>query len=62
MNDYKDIWIFAEQRNGKLMNVAIEILGEARKLADKKGVNVGAVLIGHNVENLSKDLISLALT
>jgi len=58
MNDYKDIWIFAEQRNGKLMNVAIEILGEARKLADKKGVNVGAVLIGHNVENLSKDLIS----
>ncbi|MBP2073358.1 electron transfer flavoprotein subunit alpha/FixB family protein [Thermoanaerobacterium butyriciformans] len=58
MNDYKDIWVFAEQRNGKLMNVAIEILGEARKLADKKGVNVGAVLIGHNVENLSKDLIS----
>lgn len=58
MSDYKDIWVFAEQRDGKIMNVALEILGEARKLADKKGVNVGAVLIGHNIGNLARDLIS----
>jgi hypothetical protein len=36
MEDNKDIWVFAEQRNGKIMNVAYEILGAARRLADKK--------------------------
>lgn len=57
MNEYRDIWIFAEQRDQKIMNVSLEILGEARKLADKKGVKVGAVLIGYEVQNLAKDLI-----
>ncbi|SNX53081.1 electron transfer flavoprotein subunit alpha/FixB family protein [Thermoanaerobacterium sp. RBIITD] len=58
MSDYKDIWVFAEQRDGMIMNVALEILGEARKLADKKGVNVGAVLLGYNIGSLAKELIS----
>ena len=31
-DDYKDIWVFVEQRNGKFMNVAMELLGEATKL------------------------------
>lgn len=58
MDEYKDIWIFAEQRDGKIMNVALEILGQARVLADKKRVNVGALLIGSDIKNLSQELIS----
>ena len=25
LSDYKDIWVYAEQRDGKLMNVALEL-------------------------------------
>ena len=31
--DYKNVWVFAEQRNGKLMNVALELVGEGHKLS-----------------------------
>ncbi|MGB9779878.1 electron transfer flavoprotein subunit alpha/FixB family protein [Caldanaerobacter sp.] len=57
MNEYKDIWIFAEQREQKLMNVSLEILGEARRLADKKGVKACAVLVGYEIKGLAEELI-----
>ena len=56
MTDNKGILVFAEQREGKLQNVALELLGEGRKLAEKLGVEVSAVLIGENVKNLSTTL------
>ena len=31
--DYKNVWVFAEQRQGKLMNVALELVGEGYKLS-----------------------------
>ncbi|UYO99568.1 electron transfer flavoprotein subunit alpha/FixB family protein [Oceanotoga sp. DSM 15011] len=55
---YKGVWIFAEQRERKLMPVVYELLGEARKMADKLNVEVVAVLIGDKVEHLSQDLIN----
>ena len=56
MTDNKGILVFAEQREGKLQNVALELLGEGRKLAEKLGVEVSAVLIGENVKSLSTTL------
>jgi electron transfer flavoprotein alpha subunit len=53
----KDIWVFAEQRNGVLHDVAFELLGKARELADRAGVAVGAVLLGHEVGPLAQSLI-----
>lgn len=53
---YKNVWVFAEQRQGQLMPVAIELLGEGRKLADEIGVKLCAVLLGHKVDGLAKDL------
>ena len=41
-----EVWVFAEQEEGKLAEIAFELLGKARELADKLGVKVGAVLIG----------------
>jgi electron transfer flavoprotein alpha subunit len=32
LSAYKGVWVFAEQRNGKLMGTAFELLGEGRKL------------------------------
>lgn len=58
LNDYHGVWVFAEQRDNKLMNVAIELLGEGRKLADEIGTQLCAVLLGENVENLTNDLFA----
>ena len=41
-----EVWVFAEQEEGKLSEVPFELLGKARELADTLGVRVGAVLMG----------------
>jgi len=55
---YKDVWVFGEQKNGEAANVALELLGEGRKLADQLKVKLAAVLMGDNVEAAAKKLIS----
>ncbi|MDR1875609.1 MAG: electron transfer flavoprotein subunit alpha/FixB family protein [Synergistaceae bacterium] len=56
--DYKGVWVFAEQRAGRLENVVFELLGEGRRLADELGVELSAVLAGSNVGELCAPLIS----
>ncbi len=46
---FRGLWVFAEQRGGKIQEVAFELLGEGRRLADKLGVEMSAVLLGHRV-------------
>ena len=38
----KNIWVFCEQRDGEIQNVALELLGVARELAEKTGEKVNA--------------------
>lgn len=33
-SQYKDVYVFVEQREGVIQKVAIELLGKARELAD----------------------------
>lgn len=56
--DYKNVWVFAEQRHGKLMNVALELVGEGYKLSREIGgdTKVCAVLAGNQVEHLIDEL------
>lgn len=51
-NEYKNIWVFAEQCGGTLHPVVLELLGEAVKLAEKLQNQVCAVLAGKNVQEL----------
>ena len=53
-----EVWVFAEQEEGKLAEIAFELLGKARELGDKLGVKVGAVLMGSGVEALAKQLFA----
>ncbi len=46
IEDYKDVFIFAEQREGKVASVSYELLGAGRRLADKLNTGLSAVLIG----------------
>ena len=54
--DYKGVWVFAEQREGELQKVSLELLGEGRRQADKLGVELTAVLLGNNVAELADTL------
>ena len=53
-----EVWVFAEQEGGKLHDVALELCGKARELADTLGVQVGAVLPGYNCAELAKPLFA----
>ena len=55
--EYKDVYVFAEQRGGKLQNVALELLGKARELADANNEKVVAMLLGKDIKNLAQTLI-----
>ena len=56
MADYKGVWVFAEQREGELQKVSLELLGEGRKIADKLGVKLTALLLGDNIKSLADTL------
>ena len=55
---HKNIFVFCEQRDGELQNVALELLGVARELAEKTGEKVCGVLLGHNVTSKAQELIA----
>ena len=55
---YKGVWVFAEQHKGSISSVTLELLGEGRKLADKRKTKLSAVFIGHNIKEKAKDLIA----
>ena len=40
------VWIFAEQRDGEIAGVSLELLGAGRRLAEMLGTRVSAVLFG----------------
>jgi electron transfer flavoprotein alpha subunit/NAD-dependent dihydropyrimidine dehydrogenase PreA subunit len=58
VQDYRNVWVFAEQRDGVLTKVSHQLLGKARQLADTLGASAEAVLLGHNVEALAQELIA----
>jgi len=58
LSAYTGVWVFAEQRDGTLAGVALELLGEGRRLADELGEELSAVLMGENVEEAAKQMIA----
>jgi len=57
LSAYKGVWVFAEQREGKLMPVVAELLGKGAELAADIGTHLAAVLCGHGVDHLADELI-----
>ena len=55
---FKDIYVFIEQREGLIQNVALELLGKARKLADTLDEKVVGILLGHNITDKAQGLIA----
>lgn len=53
---FKGVWIFAEQREGKVASVAYELLGAGRRLSDELNTELSAVLFGAS-ESEAQELI-----
>lgn len=51
LSTYKNVWVLAEQKDGKIQSIAYELLGEGRKLADDLKMELCAVLLGYTIEN-----------
>jgi len=56
IKDYKGIWVFIEQKNGKIQSVSYELLGKAQELAKKLACKVSGVLIGNNLDDQLDEL------
>jgi electron transfer flavoprotein alpha subunit len=57
IESYKGVWVVAEHHNGEVHSVSFELLGAGRKLADKLGVELAAVLIGDQIQDAAKQLV-----
>jgi electron transfer flavoprotein alpha subunit/NAD-dependent dihydropyrimidine dehydrogenase PreA subunit len=56
-SDRKGVWVFAEQRDGRLNSVALELLGKAQQLGAILNQSVSALLLGDRVEDLAGTLM-----
>jgi len=55
LESYRGVWVFVEQEKGKAAAVSLELLSEARRLAEELDTYVGAVVIGNNVYHLTRE-------
>lgn len=53
----QEVWVWSEQRQGKLMDISLELLGKGRELAEKLGADIAAVILGDGVEGLAAELL-----
>jgi len=56
--DFKGVWVFAEQRDGELQKVALELVGKGREIADKLQTELVAILLGNKVDSLANELLA----
>ncbi|MDI6758881.1 MAG: electron transfer flavoprotein subunit alpha [Candidatus Omnitrophota bacterium] len=57
LKDYKGVWVFIEQKRGKVQSVSYELLGKAHELAAKLNVQVSALLIGNDLDDQLDEII-----
>lgn len=57
LKEYKDVYVFIEQREGVVQSVALELLGKAQDLAAQLGEKVVAIFPGHNIKERAIELV-----
>ncbi|MED1469747.1 electron transfer flavoprotein subunit alpha/FixB family protein [Bacillus salipaludis] len=57
LEEYRGVWVFIEQNDGKIEGVSLELLGAGRKLADKLQVPLGGFLLGQDIKSLANKVI-----
>lgn len=49
-DSHRGIWVFAEQRDGRLKSIAYELLAKGRELADTMKTELDAICFGHGID------------
>jgi electron transfer flavoprotein alpha subunit len=62
LDQYRGVWVFIEQTEGEPAVVSWELLGEGRKLADKLGTELCAMVMGENVKHLAEESFAYGAT
>lgn len=57
LGSFRGVWTLGEQRDGKISAVSYELLNWGRGLADKLGVELASVILGHNLSGEVEELI-----
>ncbi len=57
MEAHRGIWVFLEARNGALRDVSLQLIGEARRIADMRATELTGILPGWKVEPLARQAI-----
>jgi len=52
------VWVIAEQIDGRILTVSLELIGQARKLADELGTSVEVVLLGDQLNGQTQQLLA----
>lgn len=53
-----EVWVFAQQDEGNLAEVSLELLSRGRELAEKLDVKLASVLLGNEVAALAPELVA----
>ena len=61
IQDYKGVFVFAQQVDNVLSGIALELVGKGKDLAKDLNTEVTAVLVGSDVKGLLTNLQSMAL-
>lgn len=56
LEEYKGVFVFAQQVDNKVSGIALELIGEGKRLAEKLATEVTAVLVGSDVKGLADEL------
>ena len=58
LKDFAGVWVFAEQHQGKVLEVAYELVSTGRRLANDRGCELAAVVLGHQITDSASHLIA----
>ena len=56
LEEYKGVYVFAQQVDNKVSSIALELLGKAKDLAKDLNTDVTAVIIGAGIKDLADEL------
>lgn len=58
LDKYKGVWVFGEQRNGRVAPVVFELINIGRSLADARKSELAVMILGHNLSDAAEELAS----
>lgn len=57
LKESRGVWVFCEQKKGKIQTVSFELLAKGKELAQKLKTGLAAVLLGHQLESQAQGVI-----